>query len=135
VLDFACGVGIIGGILQKKFSSCIVHGLDVNRLAIEASMENFPQVTWICSEGFTRLPKDSKYDLIISNPPIHVGKNMTMGVAEQFIRQIPRYLASGGEVRLVAQKTIPIQRLMQPVLKNVTCLAQDRIYHIWSGRK
>lgn len=77
VLDFGCGYGAIGIYIKKVFE-CNVDMIDVNlnalKLAIDNASLNNVDVNIFKSDIYTNVSK--KYDYIISNPPIRVGKEI-----------------------------------------------------------
>lgn len=77
VLDFGCGYGPIG-IIIKSFSSSIVDMVDINERAINLARKNASInnviVNIFSSDIYSTITK--KYDYIITNPPIRVGKEI-----------------------------------------------------------
>ena len=75
VLDLGCGYGPIG-IIIGKLTDSIVTMSDVNKRAIHLtkmnSKKNNIDVKVIESDGYENI--DIKFDYVISNPPIRVGK-------------------------------------------------------------
>ena len=66
------------------------------------------RVIW--SDVDSKLEKNAKFDLIITNPPFHVGSDLILDVALEFIRASERHLAPGGEVWVVANHFLPYER-------------------------
>ena len=61
-----------------------------------------------------------KYNLLLSNPPFHSGKQTDYVAAETFINQAPDYLLEGGKLSLVANKFLNYEPLLNkafPVLQ------------------
>lgn len=77
VLDFGCGYGPIG-IFIKKMTNADVDMVDINERSIELTLKNASlnkvNVNAYISDIYSNIPK--KYDYIISNPPIRVGKEI-----------------------------------------------------------
>ncbi len=75
VLDLGCGYGPIG-IVLAKLDEAIVLMSDVNRRALVLAAANAKATGVPCetveSDGFANIP--TKFDCIISNPPIRTGK-------------------------------------------------------------
>jgi 16S rRNA (guanine1207-N2)-methyltransferase len=74
-LDLGCGYGPIGLVLSKRYQ-LQVDMIDVNARAIELAKSNVilnkTKANVIESDGVSTL--DKKYDIVVTNPPIRVGK-------------------------------------------------------------
>lgn len=77
VLDFGCGYGPIG-IYIKSNTNCNVDMVDVNERALNLARSNAKinkvDVNIFESDVYSNITK--KYDYIITNPPIRVGKKI-----------------------------------------------------------
>lgn len=75
ILDFGVGSGCISVVLALKRNDARIVGIDISKDAIELAIENASmnnvsdRIQFLVSDGFSALPKDLKFDLIISNPP------------------------------------------------------------------
>jgi 16S rRNA (guanine1207-N2)-methyltransferase len=112
VLDFGCGVGVIGRNLASLGRDLELHALDNDALALEATCRNVPDVTLHASDGLTSLPTEPRFDRIVSNPPIHTGKDQHYEIVRSLCREAPQRLVAGGELWVVAQRTVPIGRML-----------------------
>jgi len=101
VLDFGCGYGPIG-IYVASNTTCDVDMVDINERALNLSrknaMINKVSVNVFFSDIYSEVSK--KYDFIISNPPIRVGKL----VLESILFGAKDYLKSGGSLIIVVNK-------------------------------
>lgn len=77
VLDFGCGYGPIG-ITIKSNINCNVDMIDINNRALNLAKKNalLNQVDVNIFESNIYSNVDKKYDYIITNPPIRVGKKI-----------------------------------------------------------
>ena len=76
ILDLGCGYGPIGLTAAKRAPDAAVWGVDVNTRAIELARAN-ATTNDITNARFgvaDDIPRDITFDLIISNPPIRIGK-------------------------------------------------------------
>ena len=75
VLDLGCGYGPIGIYLASKYN-VIPDMVDVNKRSIDLALKNTKlnkvQTNIFESDGYSNISK--KYDYIVTNPPIRVGK-------------------------------------------------------------
>lgn len=129
VLDFGCGVGVIGEVLRRRGASS-VDLVDRDALAVHAASRNVAGAQVHCSDG---LPAgEGRWDLVVSNPPIHEGADADWSVLERLARELPARLRPGGQVLLVAQVTVPIGRLFGPTFRSVERRATTRGFAVWS---
>jgi release factor glutamine methyltransferase len=74
-LDFGTGTGCLAIALAAKCPHAQVHSLDVSGAAIELARQNAARhkldgrIQFWCGDGFPALPKDLRFNLLISNPP------------------------------------------------------------------
>lgn len=76
ILDLGCGYGPIGLTAAKRAPHAKVWGVDVNERAIALATANAASNDITNAEFVTAkdLPSDVRFDLIVSNPPIRIGK-------------------------------------------------------------
>ena len=133
VLDFGCGYGLIG-MAAARLGAAWVDMLDVDLSAVAAAQEN-------CSRNKIpnahALPSDvleavgtARYDLVLSNPPFHSGKQVEYGMAQTFIAHSHHILNPGGRLVLVANRFIRYDRLMKDVFSNIATLAETGRFHV-----
>lgn len=101
VLDFGCGYGPIG-IYISSMTDAIVHMIDVNRRSLELARKNVDMnhVNANIYESDIYSNVHDKFDYIISNPPIRVGKK----ILYQIIKEAKNYLVKDGEFWIVINK-------------------------------
>ena len=101
VLDFGCGYGPIGIYLKKKLNINMTM-LDINKRSLELAKKNAKlnklDIEFVLSDKYEKINK--KYDYIISNPPIRVGKK----ILYEILFDAKNYLKENGELWLVINK-------------------------------
>ena len=101
VLDLGCGYGPIG-IILKKILDVNVSMCDINKRAIHLSKMNAKKnnviVNIIESDGYENI--DDKFNYIISNPPIRIGKKNLY----KLLIDSKDYLCDNGEMFIVVRK-------------------------------
>lgn len=132
VLDYGCGNGILSDALIHTQPDLRIDMLDIYALAVEAAKQNVPSATAIISDGLAAVA-GRKYDLIISNPPVHRGKDQHVGMLEAFIHGSKKHLNPGGELRVVVQRTLPIKEAFKDSGYVSKSIAQDTVYEVWSA--
>jgi len=114
VLDFGCGYGPIGIYLAKAFNA-EVDMIDVNlrslNLAKKNALNNNVKVNIFESDIYENISK--KYDYIITNPPIRVGKK----ILYKILFKAENYLKENGELWLVVHKDQGAKSLLKDLGK------------------
>lgn len=124
VLDFGCGYGPIGIYLKKKYD-CNVDMIDINdrslELARKNAIKNNVSVNIFKSDIYENVTK--KYDYIITNPPIRVGK----AILYKIVFDAKKYLKENGRLYLVINKDQGAKSLMKDLEKEYKVQLVDKI--------
>lgn len=117
VLDMGCGYGSIG-IYVASNTDANVHMIDVNRRSLDLSRKNaeLNKVFVNIYESNSYENVTEKFDFIISNPPIRVGKSILYGI----LFDAKKYLKSGGELWIVIHKDQGAKTVMKDLEKEYT---------------
>ena len=102
ILDVGCGYGTLGIILNKKYN-CYTTMVDVNKRALHLTKKNIMEnkcdnVEVFESDAYQNVGK--KYDLIVTNPPIHAGKKKVY----EILMDAKKYLNDNGKLYFVIHK-------------------------------
>ena len=103
-LDLGCGWGPIALTLALRSPGAQVWAVDVNERALDLTRTNAASLGLTNLRPVTadQLPTDVRFDLIWSNPPIRVGKQV---LHDLLLAWLPR-LAPGGVAHLVVQRNL-----------------------------
>jgi 16S rRNA (guanine1207-N2)-methyltransferase len=157
VLDIGAGYGVLGGFLALEGASVTMLESDLMSVhsctkTIDLNHLNFPEFETL-DEAYERarrnpnlkhrvlfsdvdsvLDPSEKFDLIVSNPPFHVGSDLILDVALEFIRCAERRLTPGGEFWLVANHFLPYEREMARI-GVVREVARERGFKVLTVKK
>ena len=102
-LDVGCGCGPIGIFIAKSSYNYIVDMVDINERAlhlckISIKENNLSNINVFKSDIYEKV--NGKYDCIITNPPIHAGKNKVY----EIIKKSKEHLNKSGELWIVMRK-------------------------------
>lgn len=110
ILDFGCGWGPIGITIKKK-CNVNVDMVDVNLRSINLAMKNAKlnnvDVNIFESDIYSNVTK--KYDYIITNPPIRVGK----AILYKILFEAQDHLKENGKIILVISKNQGAKSLLK----------------------
>lgn len=99
VLDIGTGSGAIA-VSVAKFSEAKVSAVDISEKALEVAKENAKRnnvkVNFVLSNLFSNLKKNSKFDIIVSNPPYIESKEIEL-LDEEVKNYDPLISLDGGE--------------------------------------
>ncbi|MBP2173010.1 class I SAM-dependent methyltransferase [Methanococcus voltae] len=102
ILDMGCGYGAIGISLADDVNSVVMT--DINKRSVSLAKQNVKlnhvknkNITVLQGNLYEEVPKDSKFDVIISNPPIKAGKV----IIHQIISEGLEYLKPNGKIYVV----------------------------------
>ena len=124
ILDFGCGYGPIGIFLKKRYD-CNVDMIDINdrslELAKKNAIKNNVSVNIFKSDIYENVTK--KYDYIITNPPIRVGKT----ILYKIVFDAKKHLKEHGRLYLVINKDQGAKSLMRDLEKEYKVQLVDKI--------
>ena len=133
VLDYGCGVGVIAMVLQRRQPQASIDLLDDDVVAVQAARENMPEARTILGDGWTAL-EGTQYDLIVSNPPIHRGKEKDFALLTNFIEGARKHLRPGGKVIFVVQRTAPAARLLHAAGATYQIAMENNRFRVWQAQ-
>lgn len=129
VLDFGCGYGPIG-IYIKKTNDVQVDMVDINKRSINLAKKNAllnkVEVNIFESDIYSNITK--KYDFIITNPPIRIGKQKLY----EILFNATNFLKEKGELWLVINKDQGAKSLVRDLEKTykVEVIAKNKGFYI-----
>lgn len=130
VLDFGCGYGPIG-IIIKSNCECNVDMVDINNRAINLSIKNakLNRVNVNIFESDIYSNVDKKYDFIITNPPVRVGKK----ILYEILFGAKDYMKEDGSLYLVINKDQGAKSLKKDLEEcyNVTTLKKNKGFYVF----
>ncbi len=133
VLDFGCGAGILSAAFLRTNPQADITLFDNDSVALEAARENVPKANTVLGSKLADLD-DRQFDLILSNPPIHDGKEQDFSILEDLCRNAPRYLSKKGEIRMVVQRTAPAARLLGESFATVDLIGENKSFRVWRAQ-
>lgn len=134
ILDFGCGYGPIG-IYLKKVTNANVDMIDINKRALNLAVQNakLNDVTVNIFESNIYENVTRKYDFIITNPPIRVGKKILYDI----LFGAKEYLKEKGQLWLVVNKNGGAKSLAKDLetIYDVTVVAKNKGFYIICAKK
>jgi 16S rRNA (guanine1207-N2)-methyltransferase len=137
VLDLGCGAGFIGAHIARHATKGQVTMVDASLAAVAAARRMIEQ------NGLTNaqtLPGDGaqelleqRFDLVVTNPPFHIGGIQTTKIAERFIREAAKVLRPYGRFYLVANRFLKYEPVMRECFETVEEVAGNTRFKVLRG--
>lgn len=130
VLDLGCGIGVVGVILGTINKDISIDMIDVNERALELAKENIllnkVNANVFISNVYDKVT--SKYDCIITNPPIRAGKN----VVRKFLLEAKDHLNDEGILYFVMRKDHGVKSMIKELgdIYNVKIIDRDKGFYV-----
>ncbi len=134
VLDFGCGYGPIGIYIAKQ-TKTEVDMIDINERALALAQKNAKlnnvNVNIFKSNIYENITK--KYDFIITNPPIRVGKK----ILYEILFGAKKHLKENGELWLVVNKSQGAKSLIKDLEKEfaVAIIEKNKGFYVIKVKK
>lgn len=134
ILDFGCGYGPIG-IYLKKTTNANIDMLDINKRALNLARKNAKKnevnVNIFESDLYQNVTK--KYDYIITNPPVRVGKQ----ILYQILFEAAKYLKENGKLIFVINKNQGAKSVARDLSEKyeVEIITKNKGFYIISAKK
>ncbi len=138
VLDIGCGAGALGVIAARRTRGtvCLV---DADSEAVRCAERTLRAAG--CTHARAMVSDvasaviNERFDVVVANPPFHVGKHTNLDVPAQFIRDAFEVLDSGGRLLLVANRTLPYEAMVRAAFGSVETVYDGRRFKVLSAVK
>lgn len=138
ILDIGCGYGPIGIALAKHAPKGSLHMVDKDFVAIEYAQKNceaneIKNAEVYLSNGFSHVPADKKFDIIVSNIPAKIGKELL----EKIFTDAHEHLKPEGRILVVTIAGLRkyIKRTFEEIFGNYTKIEQKKNYCVGMAQK
>lgn len=131
VLDYGCGPGAIARALSARAPSIDVTLVDNDSVALVAASQNVPGGRTMLADTPARLPAGARFDMIVSNPPLHSGVKEDHGALEALVKDARSRLGGDGELWMVVQRRVACQALLDEAFGKVVIASDDGSYRVW----
>ncbi len=136
ILDIGCGYGAVGIIVSKLHPKSSITMTDINERALSLSKKNCEKnevaAEIIKSNLFGNI--DKTFDVILSNPPQHAGKQVCFQLIEESIE----YVKDKGSLQLVARHQKggkELAKKMKETYGNVETIARKSGFQVYKSVK
>ncbi|WP_284456092.1 methyltransferase [Alloalcanivorax xenomutans] len=134
-LDIGCGAGVLTVWLAR--AGCRVQALDPSATAVAAARATLADNGLSAEiqggdlfDGIT-----GRFDLLVTNPPFHDGRERTTQITRRLIRQAPEHLQADGELWLVANRELPYAQWLDDAFRQVTVVRETNRFRVYRARR
>lgn len=133
VLDLGCGCGTLGtaAALSQDARVCMLDAdSEATRCAAATAERAGVSGARAIASDIALAVHGERFDVVLCNPPFHVGKVTSLDVPMQFIVQAWDALAAGGSLQLVANRTLPYERAIEDRFGNIETVHDGRRFKV-----
>lgn len=139
VLDLGCGAGALGLVAGKLSNGAPVTMLDADVEAVRSAQRSaeaarLPNARVLASD-IAEAVRGELFDVVVTNPPFHIGKATDLDLPLQFIRDSHEVLHPDGRLYLVANRTLPYERAIEREFGSVELIQDGRRFKVLSATK
>lgn len=131
VLDFGAGTGAIAAAVLERRPTAEVVLLERDIIALAAAARNVAGAARVLGSGLAQA--QGSFDLIVSNPPLHIGKAQSLETLEALVRDAPGALSPRGMIALVAQRRLHVPPLLRRSFRRVRTVADRGSFRVWAA--
>ena len=139
VLDLGCGSGALGVVAGQLSGTGRITMVDADSEAVRAAQRSgnaggLADVQAVTSD-IADAVRDERFDVVVSNPPFHVGKATALNVPMQFMRDAFHVLRPGGRLLLVANRTLPYEAALTDIFGNMRTVHDGQRFKVLSATR
>ncbi len=134
-IDLGCGTGILAVALAKARPGLRVTATDQSAAAVASSRATAAvnavadRVTVLRDDAMSSAP-DNSADLVLCNPPFHVGAAVHTGSAIKMFQQTGRVLRPGGELWTVYNSHLNYRGVMERMVGKTDVIGRNRKFTV-----
>ncbi len=133
VLDLGCGSGVLGCWFLRHRPAAEMVMTDSSALALAATRATLKAARQhaqvLASDGLRDV--QGRFDLIISNPPFHVGHQEQKQLSQRLFAPLRDFLKPGGRCIMVANRHLNYHRWLEQLSGHVHVLAQTSRFQVF----
>ncbi|MFC6659949.1 class I SAM-dependent methyltransferase [Deinococcus multiflagellatus] len=109
-LDLGCGAGLIGAWAARRGARAVLVDGDLQSVrSAQATLQASGLGGEVLHSDVDAGLGEQTFDLILTNPPFHVGRGVVLDVAREFMAAAGRRLRPGGTLYVVANEPLPYE--------------------------
>lgn len=134
VLDLGCGSGGLGLVAARLSGTGRVVLVDADAEAVRSAQRSVAlanaSTCEVRASDVASAVLEQHFDVVVTNPPFHIGKGTDLRVPQQFIADAAAVLPRGGTLWLVANRTLPYEGLLREHFAQVAIVRDERRFKV-----
>lgn len=139
VLDLGCGAGILGTVAARRSQTGNVVLIDADADAVRCAQRTIDVAKVTNARAMTSdvasSVLDERFDVVLANPPFHLGRDTNYELPLQFMRDAHAVLVTGGRLYLVANRTLPYEPLLDALFGNASTVHNGPRFKVLMAEK
>lgn len=137
--DFGAGWGYLSAELAAASPQLEAIDLyEADHASLEAARSNLASIVPDLNARYfwhdlARDPVKNRYDLIVMNPPFHIGHAADPNLGQALIRNAAQALKSGGVLLMVANRGLPYEPVLKELFRDSDEVARNARYKVLRG--
>jgi 16S rRNA (guanine1207-N2)-methyltransferase len=133
-VDLGCGTGVLAAALARSRPDLTVTATDQSAAAVASARATLARaglerVSVLRDDAASTLP-DGSVDLVVCNPPFHLGTAVVTAAADRLFTAAARVLRPGGELWTVYNNRLPHRAALRRIVGPTRVAANDRRYTV-----
>ena len=139
-IDLGCGTGILAASLARGRPGSTVIATDQSAAAVASALATMEanglaeRVAVVRDNALSAQP-DASADLVVVNPPFHVGATVHTGLAHELFRDAARVLRPGGELWTVYNSHLAYRPALQSIVGTTREVARNAKFTVTASRR
>ncbi|KHK95933.1 SAM-dependent methyltransferase [Microbacterium mangrovi] len=138
IIDLGCGTGVIAASLARSRPQAHVRGTDQSAAAVASARltaeANGVAVAVARDDGLGAVA-DASADLIVLNPPFHIGAAVHTGIALKLFADAARVLRPGGELWCVWNSHLQYRPQLERIVGPTRQIARNRTFTVTASAR
>jgi 16S rRNA (guanine1207-N2)-methyltransferase len=139
-IDLGCGSGILAAALARDRPELMVIASDLSAAAVASAQATAEangladRISVVRDVGLSSQPASSA-DLVVLNPPFHVGSTVHSGLADTLFAEAARVLRPGGELWTVYNSHLGYRPVLRRLVGETTEVARNAKFTVAMSRR
>jgi 16S rRNA (guanine1207-N2)-methyltransferase len=134
VLDIGAGAGVLGMAAARSNGGARVLLVESDADAVRCMARTIAAAglsnAEVRASDIADAVGEERFDVVLTNPPFHLGKHIDLSIPTAFIEAAYTQLEPGGRLNLVANRTLPYERLIAERFGEVRTLHDGRRFKV-----
>jgi 16S rRNA (guanine1207-N2)-methyltransferase len=139
-IDLGCGTGVIATTLALRRRGVHIIATDQSASAVASALETVrangvaERVSIVRDDALSG-QSDASAELIVLNPPFHIGSTVHTGIARKLVADAARVLQPGGELWTVWNSHLRYRPMLEALVGPTRQIARNATFTITASRR